>query len=152
LKPVDAQQLDRALNKVERLKILDVTGLLKTLKESLQQSRPEYLERIASRLGDRLCFVDLEQVTYFFAEDKLTYAATEQKNYCVDHTIAELEVKLDPKRFTRIHRATLLNIDWVKELSNSPGGTLSVRLKDRSNTILTVARDRVREFKTRLGV
>lgn len=152
LKPVDAQQLDRALKKVQRFKISDIQGLLKALQESLQQPHPEYLDRIASRLGDRLCFIDLEQVTHFFAEDKLTYAATEDKNYCVDHSIADLELKLDPKQFIRIHRATLLNTDWVKELSSLPGGSLSVRLKDRNNTVLTVARDRAKEFKARLRV
>jgi two-component system LytT family response regulator len=156
LKPIDERQLDRALKKVERLKGLaspeDVRGLLKVLQDSLRQPRPGYLERIASRLGDKLCFIDLEEVTYFVAEDKLTYAVTEGKNYCVDHTISGLESKLDPKRFIRIHRATLLNIAWIKELSSLPGGGLSVRLKDAKNTILTVARDRARDFKQRLSL
>jgi two-component system LytT family response regulator len=152
LKPVDAQQLDRAIKKVHWFRTVDVQRLMKALQESLDRTNPKYPDRIASRLGDRLCFIDLDQVTHFFAEDKLTYAATEQKNYCVDHTIAQLELKLDPKQFARIHRATLLNIQWVKDLSSLPGGSLSLRLKNRNGTILTVARNRVREFKARLGV
>ena len=66
-------------------------------------------------------------------------------------TIAELEKKLDPKRFIRIHRSTLLNADWIKEISSLPGGGLNVRLKDGKDTDLSVARDRAQHFKIRLG-
>jgi two-component system LytT family response regulator len=85
------------------------------------------------------------------AADKLTYAVAEGKTYCIDYTVAELENKLDPKKFFRIHRSTLLNVDWIKEVTPLPGGGLNVRLKDGKNTDLTVARDRAREFKAKLG-
>lgn len=150
LKPVDTQQLNRALKKVDRLRGQDMHGLIEALQQSLRTPSPVYLQRIASRLGDKLCFVDLPAVTHFFAEDKLTYAATESRNHCVDHTISELESKLDPKDFIRIHRATIVNVGFIKELSTLPGGGFSVRLKDAKNTILIVARDRAREFKTRM--
>ena len=90
-------------------------------------------------------------MTHFYAEDKLTYAVSEGKAYCVDHAIAELEKKLDPKKFFRIHRSTVVNVDWIKEVAALPGGSLNIRLKDGKNTDLTVARDRAREFKARLG-
>ena len=90
-------------------------------------------------------------MSHFYAEDKLTYAVSEGKVYCIDHTIAELERKLDPSQFARIHRGTLVNLAWVKEVSSLPGGALNVRLKDARNTDLTVARDRARDFKARAG-
>jgi two-component system LytT family response regulator len=157
LKPVDPESLDRALHKVERLRGAgsfaqpDLQALLKNLTNLLHASKTEYLERIASRLGDRLWFLDLPRVTHFYAEDKLTYAVSEGKAYSVDYAIAELEKKLDPKKFVRIHRSTLLNVDWIKEVAPLPGGGLNVRLKDAKATDLTVARDRAREFKARLG-
>ena len=157
LKPVDPESLDRALNKVEtlrdsgRLAHSDLQSLLQQLTDSLRESKPEYLERIASRLGDRLWFLDLDRVTHFYAEDKLTYAASDSKAYCVDHPIAELERKLDPKTFFRVHRSTVVNLAWIKEVTSLPGGALNIRLKDTKNTDLTVARDRAREFKTRVG-
>jgi two-component system LytT family response regulator len=113
--------------------------------------KPEYPERIASRLGDRLWFLDLANVTHFYAEDKLTYAVSEGKPYCVDYTITELEKKLDPRKFMRIHRSMVVNLGWIKEVASLPGGALNVRLKDGKGTELTVARDRTREFKTRAG-
>lgn len=156
LKPVDPDALERALNKVEALRgaglaHLDIQALLRQLTDTLRETKPEYLERIASRLGDRLWFLDLDRVTHFYAEDKLTYAASDGKAYCVDHSIAELEKKLDPKKFFRIHRSTLVSLAWIKEVTSLPGGALNIRLKDDKNTDLTVARDRAREFKTRAG-
>lgn len=157
LKPVDPESLERALKKVETLRNsgqpsqADLQSLLMQLTESLRETRTAYLDRIASRLGDRIWFLDLHHVTHFYAEDKLTYAASEGKAYCVDHSIADLEKKLDPKDFVRIHRSTVVNLAWIKEVSSLPGGSLNVRLKDAKNTDLTVARDRAREFKTRAG-
>jgi len=157
LKPVDPESLERALKKVKALRNsgqpwqTDFPSLLKQLTDSLRETRPEYLDRIASRLGDRIWFLDLVRVTHFYAEDKLTYAASEGKAYCVDHSIAELEKKLDPKKFVRIHRSTVVSLAWIKEVSSLPGGSLNIRLKDAKNSDLTVSRDRAREFKTRAG-
>jgi two-component system LytT family response regulator len=157
LKPVEPESLERALRKVERLRGSgqlvqpDLQALLQKLSDSLRETRPEYPDRIASRLGDRLWFLDLPQVTHFYAEDKLTYAASEGKAYCVDYAITDLEKKLDPKKFIRIHRSTVVNLAWIKEVASLPGGALNVRLKDSKETNLTVARDRAREFKARVG-
>ncbi len=157
LKPVDPDSLERALNKVERLRSSaplaqpDFQALFQKLADSLRETKPEYPDRIASRLGDRLWFLDLVRVTHFYAEDKLTFAVSDGKSFCVDHTIAELEVKLNPRQFARIHRGTIVNLAWIKEVALLTGGALNVRLKDDSETELTVARDRAREFKERVG-
>jgi two-component system, LytTR family, response regulator len=157
LKPIEPESLERALKKIERLRSsgalaqCDLQALLKQLTDSLGKNKPEYPDRIASRLGDRLWFLDLARVTHFFAEAKLTYAVSEGKAYCVDYGIAELEKKLDPKKFLRIHRSTVVNMDWIKEVASLPGGALNLRLKDGKSTDLTVARDRARDFKTRVG-
>jgi len=157
LKPVDPDSLDRAIKKVERLLGAvpvaqpDFHALFQRLAASLRETKPEYPDRIASRLGDRLWFLDLVKVTHFYAEDKLTFAASEGKVFCVDHTIAQLEQKLNPRQFVRIHRGTIVNLGWVKEVALLMGGTLNVRLKDGKETELTVAKDRAREFKARAG-
>lgn len=156
LKPIDPKRLDRALTKVEQLRASaalsqqHLQALLRSLTDSFRQNHPAHPDRIASRLGDRLRFLELARVTHFYAEEKMTFAVSEGKAYGVDHTIAQLEQKLDPKTFFRIHRGTLVNMAWVKELSPLPGGGLNARLKDTQGTDLTVARDRAREFKARL--
>ena len=157
LKPIEPEAVERAIKKVETLRESgpvaqpDLQALLKQITDSVREVTAEYPERIASRLGDRIWFLDLNDVTHFFAEDKLTYAVSDGKAYCVDYAIADLEAKLDPKKFFRIHRSTVVNLAWIKEVSSLPGGMLSVRLKDTKTTDLTVARDRAREFKMRVG-
>jgi two-component system LytT family response regulator len=160
LKPIEQRHLDRALDKIERLRALPVAApdwkaLLAQLAGALKQPgaglAAEYPERIASRLGDRIHILDLAKVTHFFAQEKLTYAATEGKNHVVDHTVSDLEQKLDPHHFFRVHRSTLLNLAWVKELDAWFGGRALVRLKDAKATELQVARERVQELKKRLG-
>ncbi len=156
LKPVEPDALERALNKVERLRSSpvaqpDFQKLFQQLANSLRDTKPEYPDRIASRLGDRLWFLDLVRVTHFYAEDKLTFAVSEGKIFCVDHTITELEDKLNPRQFARIHRGTIVNLSWIKEVALLTGGALNLRLKDAKETELTVARDRAKEFKARVG-
>jgi two-component system LytT family response regulator len=158
--------LERALAKAERLfsqeghtgfLTPDLRALLTQLGAALKPSGAQpasthWLERIASRTGDKLELVDLSRVTHFYASDKLTYAATVERQYVVDPTIAELESKLNPARFVRIHRATILNLDHLRELHTWFGGKMVARLKDAKKTELAVSRDRVRALKDRLGV
>lgn len=158
LKPIEPEHLHRALNKVEQLRASGTSSqqqlqaIVRSLTDSFRQHQPPYPDRIASRLGDRLRFLELGRVTHFYAEEKMTFAVSDGKAYGVDHTIAQLEQKLDPKSFFRIHRKMLVNMAWIKELSPLPGGGLNARLKDVRGTDLTVARDRAREFKARLDL
>jgi two-component system LytT family response regulator len=102
-------------------------------------------------VGDRVEFVEVAQVTHFYAKDKLTFAVAEAKHYALDLSIAELEQKLSPQRWVRIHRSMLLNVDAVKELHTWFGGKLLVKLKD-GQTELQVARERATEVKAKLGI
>jgi len=156
LKPIEPDAVKRAIKKVETLRDSapvaqpDFQELLKQITDSVREATPGYPERIASRLGDRIWFIDLNGVTHFYAEDKLTYAVSDGKAYSVDHTISDLEKKLDPGKFFRIHRGTVVNLSWIQEVASLPGGMLNIRLKDAKRTDLTVARDRAREFKMRV--
>jgi two-component system LytT family response regulator len=157
LKPIETQQLDRALNKVERIvrgneARPDVQQLLAKWAAAAEKSQPEYMDRIASRTGDRVELVELSRVTHFFASDKLTWAATPAKNYIVDYTIQDLERKLDPKRFVRAHRSALVNVEFIHELHTWFAGKMLIRLKDEKHTEIAVSRDRVHAVKERLGI
>ena len=155
LKPVDSQQLERALGKLERvLGGAEPRPQLDKLLEQLAsaQLRTPPLARLPSRLGERIEFVDVPKVTHFYASDKLTYASTPKKDFVLDLTIAELETRLDPTRFVRIHRSTIVNLDFVKELHSWFSERLIIRINDGKDTELTVARDRVRTLKEKLGL
>lgn len=75
-----------------------------------------------------------------------------QRDYIVDQTVAELEDKLDPARFVRIHRGVILNLDHLLEVHRGFGGRLIARLKHSAKIELTVSRDRVRILKEKLGL
>jgi two-component system LytT family response regulator len=130
----------------------ELRALLEGLAATLRSSAGGYPERISSRVGERIQVVDLASVTHFVAQEKLTYAVVGGRNHSVDHTIADLEGKLDPKRFVRIHRSILLNLDWVEQVNSRFGGQMAVCLKDAGRTQLPVARDRARALKERLGL
>jgi|SRR5271165_946363 len=158
LKPIEAAHLNRALDKIERLRGSaasppEMRELMERLAAVAGAVRaPSYPDRVASRVGERIEFIDLEHVTHFFAADKLTFAATGAKTYAVDYTIQELEQKLDPAKFVRIHRASLVNVEHVQELHSWFAGKMMLRLKDPKHTELSVSRDRVRALKERLGI
>jgi two-component system LytT family response regulator len=158
LKPVEQEQLDRALSKLERMvggeaPRPEIQELLRKIASAMQpQQNAAGLDRIPSRSGERVHFLELARITHFFAEDKLTYAATAEKNWVVDRTIAELEEKLNPTRFVRVHRSTIVNLDFVDELYSWFGGRMMLRLKDHKKTEITVSRERLKELKERLGL
>jgi two-component system, LytTR family, response regulator len=159
VKPIESAQLTRALKKLGRLRPIpkpdwqrDPNLLLQELAESLRAQRTDYPRRIASRVGERISFLDLDAVTHFIAHDKLTYAIVEGRRHSVDQTIAELERRLDPARFLRIHRSALVNVDWIQEVNSWFAGKVILSLKDPQHTQIPVARDRVRILKSRLGI
>ena len=156
VKPIEVAQLDRALAKLERIRggtepRPHLETLLQRLEAALPQKKP-HPARLPSRIGDRVEFVDVSRVTHFFANEKLTYASTPRKDFVVDYTVAELETTLDPARFVRIHRSTIVNIDYIVELYSWFSDRMMVRINDGKDTELTVARDRVKSLRDRLGL
>jgi two-component system LytT family response regulator len=173
LKPIEPARLARAIDKAERLAGQpqpDIRALAREVAAALgdtalgdgspystrrpvpQDTRPVPLQRIASRVGERTTLLDVARITHFVARDKLTFAVTGGREHIVDATLAELESRLDGRRFIRIHRSTIVNASFVGELHPSVDGGLLVRLKDEGRSELSVARDRVRELKQRLGI
>src|SRR5262245_23902949 len=155
LKPVEADRLEHALDKLERLRAPgttppDLRALARQLAAELQPGRR--LERIASRVGERTTVLETSRVSYFVAKDKLTFAVVNGREHVIDYTLTDLEERLDARRFVRIHRSTIVNGLFVQELFPAVDGGVLVRLKDERHTELSVARDRVRELKDRLGI
>jgi two-component system, LytTR family, response regulator len=152
LKPIEPERLDRALDKAERLSAArpDVRTLARELAAQLAPGRR--LERVASRVGERTTILDVARVSHFLSRDKLTFAVVNGREHVVDFTLGELEARLDPRRFARIHRATIVNATFVQELFPAVDGGMLIRLKDAATTELSVARDRVRDLKQHLGI
>ncbi|MEO8700873.1 MAG: LytTR family DNA-binding domain-containing protein [Kofleriaceae bacterium] len=149
LKPIRADDLRRALDKLDRLRALPPAEAQAALAAAMSQIAQLAPQRIASRLGDKIHLVELDRISHFVAEDKLTYAHTlgDERSYVVEPTITELEER--HPSFVRIHRATLVRIAAIVELHATVDGT-RVRLGDGKE--LAVARERVKSLKDRLGL
>lgn len=165
LKPIRQDELIRALDKLDRLRERPATAagdapgpvdapgadghdrLARAMAAILAARAPG---RIASRLGDRIQLIDLDRITHFITEDKLTYAVTPERSYVVDPSITELEDRYAAAGFFRIHRATLVRLSAIVELASTADGT-RVRLGD-GKTELQVARERARALKDKLGL
>lgn len=160
LKPVDPQQLDRALRKLELRvgngRYLEFYARLRTilpkLVDDLSLDGRRFPDRICSRVGERIILIDLSKVTHFSSKDKLTYASSEGKEYVVDYTIADLEQALRAREFVRIHRGTLVNLLLIDELHRWFGGRMIIRMKDKNHTELIVARNYAPLLKERLVI
>ena len=153
LKPIEPERLDRAIDKVGRFAGKaqpDVRALARELAAQLTPGRR--LERIASRVGERTTVLDVARISHFTSKDKLTFAVVNGHEHVIDHTLTELETQLETRRFARIHRATIVNSGFVQELFPAVDGGVLVRLKDDRKTELSVARDRVKDLKQRLGI
>jgi len=152
LKPIEPERLARALDKVERLAGRPRPDVRALARELAAQLAPVPLQRIASRVGERTTLLDVSRITHFVARDKLTFAVVGGREHIVDPTLAQLEQRLDSRRFIRIHRSTIVNAAFVQELYPAVDGGVLVKLKDDAKSELSVARDRVRELKQRLGI
>lgn len=154
LKPIAAERLQAALDRIaERRKDPARDDVRSTLERLAGYLRGDaHLAHLASRVGERVQLIPIDQVTHVFARERATYAATPSGEHMLDATIVELERKLDPAKFVRIHRGTLLNLAWVSELHADFGGRLVVRLRGDKRHELVVSRDRVRPLKDRLGL
>ena len=146
LKPIDLAQLERALDKLDRVSGAPAAPLAELI-DMVRAPRPP--QRVASRLGDRVTLLDLDEVSHFHASDRLTYAASGGKDHVVDETLSALERRLDPAMFVRIHRGVLVNLRFVVELRGDGAGLVVVL---RGDVQLPVSRDRVRPLKDRLGI
>jgi two-component system, LytTR family, response regulator len=153
LKPIEPARLDHALDKLERFTgnaRPDVRVLAQALAAHLAPGRR--VERIASRVGDRTIVLDVARISHIVARDKLTFAAHGGREHVIDCTLAQLEERLDTRRFVRVHRSALVNVAFVDELYLDVDGGMVVRLKDERKTEISAARDRVRSLKERLGI
>jgi two-component system LytT family response regulator len=153
LKPVERERLGATLDRVAARRaepVADLRGTLERLASSLRGDT--HLGHLASRIGGRVQLIPVDQVTHVFARDRATYAATPTAEFMLDAPLVELERKLDPAKFFRVHRGTLVNLAWIHELHADVAGQLVIRLRGDKRPELMVSRDRVRPLKERLGL
>ena len=152
LKPVERARLEATLDRLATRRADAGEGDLRaTLQRLAAELRGgDFLEHLASKNRDRVQLIPVDAVTHLVARQRATYAVTGAGEHMLDMSLLELERRLDPGRFFRIHRAMLVNLAHVGELRSDEDGHLMLCLKD--HTELSVSRDRIRALKSRLGL
>jgi len=155
LKPVEEDDLKHAIDKLRRLSAhpnpasVDVSTLVRELQKQLHAG---YRSRFLVKHGQRLLSLEVDDIAYFFAEGRLSYAVTWDKyKYVIDFTIEELENMLDPKQFFRANRAHLIHVRSVQQIHNYFNGKLKLDLKPIADSEVVISREKANDFKIWMG-
>lgn len=135
LKPVQKPRLIATLDRArERLKhpepVEQRSATLHAAATAYQKAaRRQYLERIPVRRRDEVVILSVRQIASAIAEGELLHLTTiSNDRYTITHRLHALEAKLDPRRFVRLGRGTLANLDVITRVSPMPGGTYMATL------------------------
>ena len=108
--------------------------------ETAAVKRKSFLTRFMIRSGGRVAFIKTSDVDWIAADDYYIKLHVGIKSHLLRISMNELEEKLDPEKFLRIHRSTIVNFDCIKELQQNPNGEYVVVLKN--GTELKLSRGR----------
>lgn len=110
------------------------------------------VERVPVEKAGKKLLLSVEEIFYVMAKDDYSYLYTDGERYLSTLSLAELERRLEPRGFFRVHRRFVVNLSQVKEVVPMYGGTLLLTLKDRASTQVPVSRRRVPSLKKALGL
>jgi two-component system, LytTR family, response regulator len=140
LKPIDTEAVANALQKARNMGLVPGDEVRRVLLAAEQLFKPPYPTRLSCKEGDRVVLVKTGEILYFQADHGYTSVHTVSREVLIDTPLVDLERKLDPRDFLRIHRATLVNISWIAEIRRSYDGKMTVLLKDTKGQELAVSR------------
>ena len=151
LKPIDPQDLIQALNKFKAgLKTPEIT--LEQLTTLLLPNQKTYKTRFLVKSGDRIQTVDIQEIRYFFSEDKLTLLQTKEgKKFVIDYILDEIEELVDPQFFFRLNRKYISAIHAIKSIHTYSNTRLKILLENSDDNDILVSREKVATFKAWLG-
>jgi two-component system LytT family response regulator len=159
LKPIQVEDLKRAIKKFGELQSAYASNHAFNAKELMQELRKvvtpafnNFREHFLVRQGQRLISLGVEEVAYFYSDDRLTFLKTHDgRFFSVDQTLEELEQQVDGRRFFRASRKFLVERKSISNVFVHFNGKFKLILKPVTKDDVMVSRDRAPEFKTWLG-
>jgi two-component system LytT family response regulator len=152
LKPFDRERFRKALERgraqLERARGADVSRQLKALLEDVRPGR-KYLDRVVIKSGGRVFFLRVEEIDWIEGAGNYLKLHIGGEAHLLRETMGNLEGRLDPDRFLRIHRSTIVNIERIQELQPWFHGDYVVLLRD--GTKLTLSRGYRQKFQDHFG-
>jgi len=89
-----------------------------------------YLSRVMVKSRGRIIFLKVEEIDWIETAGNYVEVHARKLAFLVRETLTALESKLDPKRFARVHRSTIVNVDRIQELQPSSHNDFLVLLKN----------------------
>lgn len=147
LKPIDIDELKKAIQKVEKKLNSDIGGRLQQLIQNLRQDSSENY-RLAIPTAEGLVFIKVSDILYCVASSNYTEIyLTDGKKHLVSRTLKEYEEMLESHEFFRIHHSYLINLNGIKKYVRGEGGYV-VMVNDKA---LDVSKRKKESFLARIG-
>src|SRR6266481_7699308 len=90
---------------------LQMSALLESIK-----NKPQHLDRLVIKAGGRITFLGTDEVNWIEADDKYVHLHTAKISPMVRQKLSAMETQLDPRKFRRIHRSVIVNVERIREL------------------------------------
>lgn len=129
-------------------------SFLAALKSAWDQSanrRPE-IDKLAVTQDGRTILIPYDQIIFVEAFEDYSYVHTANQKFLSSHRLKNLEDRLGPHRFFRVHRKYLVNLDMVTEIASMPGSNFMLRTAGRTRIELPISRRRIAELKKIIGL
>lgn len=149
LKPIKKEELVNAFEKLRMLSGINIQRI-ESLMSSLsgKASQRDFQKRIVIRYGDTIKMVEVNEVAYFYTEDKINYLCTAGNlRYPIDYNLDELENLLNPEEFFRINRQFIINIHSIEKMLAWSKSRVKVILKPPTTEDTIVSTERSPFFK-----
>jgi DNA-binding LytR/AlgR family response regulator len=150
LKPVDKDDLERALKKLALLtnRKDDAEEMLASIGEAVKMLTRQYKTRFVLKVGEHLKSIEVQDILYFWSMEKATFAKTiDGRKHILDFTLEELQDVLNPHDFFRINRKYIISATAIQDMVSYSNSRLKVVLKSSDDPAIIVSRERVQEFK-----
>ena len=158
LKPFDDARFEKALrqakSQIEQREINELSRKLFALLEDRDkppepdQGKTKHLTRMMIKSASRVFFLKTDEIDWIGADDYYVKLHVGRKTHLLRETMSELETKLDPEKFLRIHRSTIVNVERIKELHPHFNGEWIILLHD--GTELKLSRSRREQVQAML--
>jgi DNA-binding LytR/AlgR family response regulator len=148
LKPIEEESLRSALKKYNKI-YADNDPLKRDFRILLNEFRNQHKSRFLVKIGNKYRSVPTREISHFHICERSVFLNDYQnKDYGIDYSLEQLQSILDSRKFFRINRECIVNIDAITQIYRFSSSRLQLTLKDKpKNDLFVISRDKVREFK-----
>jgi DNA-binding LytR/AlgR family response regulator len=148
LKPIEEESLKAALLKFKKL-YADIDPFKRDFKQLMYEFRNQYKSRFLIKIGNKYKSVPVGEISHFYICERSVFLNDSQgKDYGIDYSLDQLESMLDSRKFFRINRECIVNINMISVMNSYSSSRLQLILKNADqNEIFVVSREKVSEFK-----